>query len=53
MNTKEMDKLITLFNTYFEQGDPVILHPITMNPHIDILKYEPTEKYTFMKGNYS
>lgn len=39
MNTKEMDKLITHFNTYFEQGDPVILHPITMNPHIDILKY--------------
>ena len=49
MNTKEMDKLITHFNTYFEQGDPVILHPITMNPHIDILKYEPTEKYHFWK----
>ena len=49
MNTNEMDKLMAHFSKYFSQGDPVILHPIVMDPHIDILKYEPTEKYNFWK----
>jgi len=51
MNTKEMDKLIEHFNHYFEQSDPMVLHSddIKIKPHIDILKYEPTEKYPFWK----
>lgn len=49
MNTKEMDKLMDHFSKYFEQGDPMILHPIVMEPHIDILIFEPTRKYNFWK----
>ena len=49
MNTNKMDKLMAHFSKYFEQGDPIILHPINMKPHIDVLKYEPTEKYHFWK----
>ncbi len=49
MNTKEMDKLIAHFNHYFEQGDPIVLHPVAMDPHIDVLKYEPTPKHHFWK----
>lgn len=49
MTKNEMKKLMNHFNKYFEQEDPVVLHPINMNPHIDILKYAPTEKYHFWK----
>ena len=49
MNTSEMDKLMAHFSKYFEQGDPVVLHPIVMDPHIDVLKYKPTKKYHFWK----
>ncbi|MBR0138469.1 MAG: suppressor of fused domain protein [Erysipelotrichaceae bacterium] len=49
MNTNEMDKLMNHCSRYFEQGDPMILHPIVMEPHIDVLLYEPSEKYNFWK----
>lgn len=49
MTTKEMDKLMEHLSQYYEQGEPTILHPVIMEPHIDILKYEPTEKYNFWK----
>ena len=49
MKTKEMNKLMDHLNTYFEQGDPLVLHSDDMEPHIDILRYEPTEKYHFWK----
>ena len=50
MRIKEMDALTEHFNYYFEQDDPMVLHPIVDNgPHIDVLIYKPTEKYPFWK----
>ena len=50
MNSKEMDKLIAHFDTYFEQNDCMVLHPaVTEGPHIDVLLYEPNEKYPYWK----
>ena len=49
MNTKEMDKLIRHFDTYFGQSEPTVLHSEGMNPHIDVLRYPPNEKYPFWK----
>ena len=50
MTTKESEKLIQHFDTYFEQTDCTVLHPtIPMNPHIDALLYKPNEKYPYWK----
>ena len=50
LKTKEMDKLIKHFDTYFEQDDSTVLHPIVDNGlHIDVLMYAPNEKYPFWK----
>lgn len=50
VKTKEMDKLIKHFDTYFEQDDSTVLHPIVDDGlHIDVLMYEPNEKYPFWK----
>ena len=49
MTQKEMDKLMAHFNTYFQQDDCIILHPIVMNPHIDALLYKPNTVYPFWK----
>ena len=50
MNKKEMHKLIKHFDTYFEQNDSIVLHPIVDDGlHIDVLMYEPNEKYPFWK----
>jgi len=49
MNTKEMDKLIKHFDTYFGQSEPRVLHSDGMVPHIDVLVYSPNEKYPFWK----
>lgn len=50
MKTKEMDKLIKHFDTYFEQNDSTVIHPIVDNGlHIDMLMYAPNEKYPFWK----
>ena len=50
MKTKEMDKLIKHFDTYFEQDDSTVLHPIVDDGlHIDVLMYAPNEKYPFWK----
>lgn len=49
MNTKEMDKLIKHFDTYFGQSEPIVLHSENMVPHIDVLRYPPNEKYPFWK----
>lgn len=50
MKTKEMDKLIQHFDTYFEQDDSTVLHPIIDDGlHIDVLMYAPNEKYPFWK----
>jgi len=49
MNTKEMDKLIKHFDTYFGQSEPMVLHSDGMNPHIDALLYQPNEQYPYWK----
>lgn len=50
MKTKEMDKLIQHCDTYFEQEDCMVLHPIVDDGlHIDVLLYKPNEKYPFWK----
>lgn len=50
LKTKEMDKLIKHFDTYFEQDDSTVLHPIVDNGlHIDVLMYAPNKKYPFWK----
>lgn len=50
MKTKDMDKLTKHFDTYFEQTDSMVLHPIIdIGYHIDVLLYKPSEKYPFWK----
>ena len=50
MNVRKMDKLIKHLDSCFEQSDSMIYHNDNMtNPHIDFLRYEPTEKYPFWK----
>lgn len=49
MNRNEMERLTAHFSRYFEQDDPVVLHPAAMVPHVDILKYGPAGKYRFWK----
>ena len=47
LKTKEMDKLIKHFDTYFEQDDSTVLHPIVDDGlHIDVLMYAPLMKST-------
>lgn len=50
MREKEMDRLMQHFNTYFQhRGEPKVIHPIVMEPHIDALLYEPNEVYPYWK----
>ncbi len=50
MNVKTMDKITNHFDKYFQQSDPIVLHPIIDNgAHIDVLLYKPSEKYPFWK----
>lgn len=50
MKPKQMDKLTEHFDWYFEQTDCLVVHPIYDDGfHIDVLLYEPTEKYPFWK----
>ena len=50
LKSKEMDKFIKHFDTYFEQNDSTVLHPIVDDGlHIDVLMYAPNEKYPFWK----
>ena len=50
MKLSEMEKLTQHCNLYFEQTDPLVLHPIVdVGLHIDVLIYKPNEKYPFWK----
>ena len=50
MTVREMDNLTAHFDRYFEQENEHVLHPIVDNGfHVDVLVYEPTEKYPFWK----
>lgn len=50
MKSKEMNMLIKHMDQYFEQTDCMVIHPIVDNGyHIDVLLYEPNEKYPFWK----
>ena len=50
MKNSEMDKLMAHLSHYFKQGDPRVIHnPTMVDPHIDVLLYEPCEAYPFWK----
>ena len=50
MNTAQMEKFTAHCNRYFEQTEPMVLHPtFEADIHIDVLLYEPNEKYPFWK----
>ncbi len=50
MNVRQMDKFTAHLDHYFEQTEPKVLHPtVDAKPHIDMVIYEPTEKYPFWK----
>ncbi len=49
MTTKEMDKLIAHCDRYFGQTEPMILHHLVQEPHVDVLRYPPNEAYPFWK----
>lgn len=50
MNVNEMQKITNHFDKYFEQSDCMVLHPTVQTElHVDILLYQPTQKYPFWK----
>lgn len=50
MNVRQMDEFTAHLDHYFEQSEPKVLHPtFDAKPHIDMVIYEPTEKYPFWK----
>ena len=50
MKQREMEKLTTHFDTYFSQNDCRVLHPLVDDGfHVDVLIYEPNEKFPFWK----
>lgn len=50
MRLREMDIFKAHCDHYFQQDNVVVIHPTnTLGPHIDVLKYPPTEKYPFWK----
>ena len=49
MTVKEMDKFIAHIDTYLQQNDCMVLHPLTGEPHIDVLFYKPTNLYPYWK----
>lgn len=50
MKVREMDKITSHFDKYFEESDCTVLHPVVDNGfHIDVLVYKPSEKYPFWK----
>lgn len=49
MKLREMDKLTDHLDKYFQQTDCMVLHPQAVNPHIDILIYEPNDVYPYWK----
>ena len=49
MTAKEMDKFMDHLDTYFQQTDCMVLHPVAGDPHIDVLLYKPSNKYPYWK----
>lgn len=50
MKNKEMDKLMAHFDTYFQQEDCTVIHPIVDEGiHIDVLLYPPNTAYPYWK----
>lgn len=50
MKVKEIEKLTKHFDTYFEQDEATVLHPIVDDGlHIDVMLYKPSAKYPFWK----
>ena len=49
MTNKEMEKFIAHLDTYFQQTDCMVLHPLVGEPHIDTLIYKPNNTYPYWK----
>ena len=50
MKIREMNLLTKHMDQYFEQTDCKVIHPIVDNGfHVDVLLYQPSEKYPFWK----
>ena len=50
MKQREQNKLIRHFDYYFGQNNSSVLHSVCQEEyHVDVLKYEPNEKYPFYK----
>lgn len=49
MTLRELDRLTKHYDTYFQQSDCKVMHPLKGKVHIDGLLYEPDEKYPFWK----
>lgn len=49
MNIQQMDKLIAHCDTYFGQTEPMVLHQDGQEPHVDVLRYPPNEKFPYWK----
>ena len=50
MNTHQMERFTEHCDHYFGQSEPIVLHPTFQSPvHIDVLRYEPNERYPFWK----
>lgn len=50
MRAKAMEKIVQHFDRYFEQPTSVVIHPAADNGfHVDVLLYQPNEKYPFWK----
>lgn len=50
MKSSETERFISHCDKYFEQSNCIVLHATNeTTPHIDVLRYPPTEKYPFWK----
>lgn len=50
MKIKTMNKLTAHYDRYFGQSTDTVIHPVVdMGLHVDVLLYEPNEKFPFWK----
>ena len=50
MTAKQMERFIRHCDKYFGQKNDRVIHPVAMDGfHIDILLYDPTEKFPYWK----
>ena len=49
MTNKEIEKFMAHCERFFGQSEQIIMHPVVMEPHVDILVYPPNQKFDFWK----